>query len=335
MPAVSVIVPCRNERETIVRLLAALRDQDFPPSEMEVVIADGMSTDGTRQAVREYASSNPGLSIALLDNPERSIPAGLNRAIQRARGDVIVRLDAHSVPAPDYVARCVETLRRTSAANVGGLWVIRAGGPGPVARAIAVAGSNPLGAGDARYRVSGPEGPVETVPFGAYPRPWLERVGGFDEALRTNEDYELNHRLRLAGGQVWFNPAIRSEYRARGSLPELASQYARYGFWKGRMLARYPGSLRWRQALPPLFVLSLLGLAAAAIRQPRARGFLGVECIVYLGVVVGVSLWEAVRRHDLALLPGVAAALITMHLGWGSAFWVGWLRGWPRGSRKG
>lgn len=330
MPAVSIIVPCHNERQTITGLLAAIKDQEFPLSEMEVVIADGMSHDGTREAVREFAGLNPGLRIELIDNPQRHIPAALNRAIGRARGDVIVRLDAHSVPARDYVARCLETLRRTSAANVGGQWEIRPGGPGALARAIAVAGSNPLGAGDARYRVSGSEGPVETVPFGAYPRSWLERVGGFDEALRTNEDYELNHRVRLAGGQVWFDPAIRSEYRARRSLPELASQYVRYGFWKGRMLARYPASLRWRQALPPLFVLSLLGLAFAAIWLPRVRLLLGVECIAYSSLVAGVAWSEAFRRRDFALLPGVTAALITMHLCWGTAFWAGLLRGWPR-----
>ena len=330
MPTVSIIVPCHNERQTITGLLAAIKDQEFPLSEMEVLIADGMSDDGTREAVREFAALNPGLRIELIDNPQRHIPAALNRAIARARGEVIVRLDAHSVPARDYVARCLETLRRTSAANVGGQWEIRPGGPGALARAIAVAGSNPLGAGDARYRVSGSEGPVETVPFGAYPRSWLARVGGFDEALRTNEDYELNHRVRMAGGQVWFDPAIRSEYRARRSLPELASQYVRYGFWKGRMLARYPGSLRWRQGLPPVFVLSLLGLALAAIWLPQALRFLGVECIAYLSLVAGAALSEAIRRRDFALLPGVTTALITMHLCWGTAFWAGLLRGWPR-----
>lgn len=331
MRSVSIIVPCHNERQTIAGLLSAIRDQDFPLSQMEVLVADGMSQDGTREVVREFAALNPGLHIEMIDNPERHIPAALNRAIRRAEGEVIVRLDAHSVPARDYIARCLETLRRTSAANVGGQWEIRPGGPGAVARAIAAAGSNSLGAGAARYRVSGPEGPVETVPFGAYPRSWLERVGGFDEALKSNEDYELNHRLRMAGGQVWFDPAIRSAYRARRSLPELALQYVRYGYWKGRMLARYPGSLRWRQALPPLFVISLLGLALASIGLPKTLPLLGVECISYSSLVVGAALWEAIRRRDPALLPGVTAALITMHVCWGTAFWAGLLRGWPRG----
>ncbi len=208
--SISIIIPCYNERTTIQLLLGAIRDQTYPSEDLEIVIADGMSTDGTREAIRAYASDHPEMNISVVDNPKRIIPAALNTAIRHARGGTVIRLDAHAAPERDYVERCFKTLERTGAANVGGLWVIKPGGEGWVARSIAVAASHPLGAGDARYRISGDEGPVETVPFGAFQRAWLKRVGDFDETLLTNEDYEFNTRLRKAGGIVWFTPSIRS-----------------------------------------------------------------------------------------------------------------------------
>jgi GT2 family glycosyltransferase len=257
-------VPAYNEADTIGWLLDALARQDIGRKRLEVVVADGMSDDATRQVVRQVAEAWRDLSIRIVDNPPRTIPAALNRAIEAARGAIVVRLDAHSIPAEDYVRRCVETLAETGAANVGGVWEIQPRGTGWIPKAIARAAAHPLGAGDARYRIRGRPGPVDTVPFGAFQRDWVRRIGGFDETLLTNEDYEFNYRLRQAGGTVWFDPGIWSTYYARKSLAELWRQYTRYGYWKARMLVLHPRSLRWRQALPALFVLtSVLGLAAA------------------------------------------------------------------------
>jgi cellulose synthase/poly-beta-1,6-N-acetylglucosamine synthase-like glycosyltransferase len=294
------------------------------------VIADGMSEDGTRDVIRGFAASHPDLSIELVDHPRRHIPGALNRAIERATGEIVIRLDAHSVPAPDYVSRCVDALRRTHAGNVGGIWEIRPGGSGLIARGIAAAGANPFGAGDARYRISGPEGPVDTVPFGAYPRAWLERLGGFDESLHSNEDYELNYRLRKAGGTIWFDPKIQSAYRARRTLGELGRQYLRYGFWKSRMLRKHPESLRWRQGLPAVLVLSLFGLALIATLSAAGRSLLGVEFVAYVALLVFAGVLEAFRRHEVGLVIGVGAALAVMHIMWGVGFWAGWVGGWPR-----
>jgi GT2 family glycosyltransferase len=249
----------------------------------------------------------------------------LNRAIAAAHGESILRLDGHSLPYPDYVARCLEVLEATGAANVGGQWDIRPSGSSWLAKAIAVAVAHRLGAGDARYRTSGVAGEVETVPFGAFPRAWLERVGGYDEFLLTNEDYELNLRLRQAGGRIWFDPQIRSIYFARPSIPALARQYLRYGYWKARMIVRHPRSLRWRQALPPLFVGLTAGAALLAAAWPPALRLLGVQWLAYLAVLLLAAAREASRRQDWALLVGLSLAFVTIHLCWGSAFLVGLL----------
>jgi glycosyltransferase involved in cell wall biosynthesis len=323
----SVIVPCYNEAHSIRGLLLALLAQTYPLEEMEVVIADGGSDDGTREHVEQFSKDHPELSLRIIENPAREIPVALNLAIRHSQGQVVVRLDAHSVPDREYVRRCLETSNRTGAANVGGVWDIRPGNDTWVARAIARAAAHPVGAGDARYRVRGAEGAVDTVPFGAFRRQWLGKVGRFNEDLLANEDYEYNARIRRLGGTVWFNPEIRSSYIARPSLRALGRQYARYGFWKARMLLRYPNTLRWRQALPPLFVLSTPLLAALSLAWPTAGGLLAIEWGAYVILQLVAAVAQALRHRDITLTAGMPLAWITMHLAWGSAFWWGLLTG--------
>ena len=320
MPIVSVIVPCYNEEATIRLLLTALSHQTYPRQDMEVIIADGQSNDGTRHEIEKFLLDCPGLHVKVVENRKRTIPTGLNCAIAAAEGDYIVRLDAHSVPAPDYVALSIEALEKGKGVNVGGVWQIRPAGPGWIARSIAEAAAHPLGVGDARYRFTDRAQAVDTVPFGAFHRSLIERIGGFDESLLTNEDYEFNVRVRQSQGIVWLDPDIRSTYFARSTLSALMTQYWRYGFWKARMLKRYPGSLRWRQALPPLFVLSLIGLALFSPFLSLARILLVVEVLTYSLVLWLVSTVLAVQRKDPALMSGVPAAIALMHISWGAAF---------------
>ena len=324
---VSIVVPCYNEAETIGHLLEALARQDLGRGEMEVLVSDGMSDDGTRTIVEQAAAERKDLSIRIVDNPTRSIPAALNRAIEAARGETLVRLDAHSIPSDDYVRRCLEVLEATGAANVGGVWEIRPGGRGWMAKAIARAASHPLGAGDARYRIRGAPGEVDTVPFGAFRRRWVERVGFFDETLLANEDYEFNHRLRRAGGKVWFDPSIRSIYFARRTLTELWRQYSRYGYWKARMLLRYPRSLRWRQALPPLFVLFTAAELAVGVVWTSAWWLLGIQWTAYAAIVLLAGIVDARRSRDASLIVGLPASWGTMHIAWGASFWWGIVEG--------
>ncbi len=320
MTFVSVIVPCFNEEETIVSLLNALYRQAWPLDSMEVIIADGMSEDETRKRIGLWTVNHPQMDVKIVDNPQRIIPAALNAALRAARGDIIVRLDAHSVPERTYVARCVSLLEAGKGDNVGGRWLIEPGADTWIARSIAVAAGHPLGAGDARYRYSDQPGEVDTVPFGAFRRELVERVGFFDETLQTNEDYEFNVRVRQAGGRIWFDPTIRSTYIARPTLSALAAQYWRYGFWKARMLYRYPSTLRWRQALPPAFVAGLVGgLFIWPVPWLRLLYLLAVG--LYVLILAAAGMREALRRNDWALALGVPLALAVMHLAWGGGFW--------------
>jgi len=318
-PLVSIIVPCYNEQATIRQLLAAIDAQTTPHNEMEVVIADGMSTDGTREEIATFIESHAGPVVRVVDNLAGTIPAGLNRAIEAARGRYIVRLDAHSMPYPDYVERCLTDLQDGLGDNVGGVWEIQPGGNSWQARAIAAAAAHPLGVGDARYRLGGDAQSADTVPFGAYSRELIERIGVYDESLHSNEDYEFNARVRQSGGVVWLDPEIRSVYIARNSLSELARQYWRYGYWKLRMLRRYPDTFRWRQ-LAGVFVLSFLILGLLGVWFPLARWLFAFEIVLYVFVLLLAGFQVAIQKKDPALVLGVPLAMATMHFSWGTAF---------------
>lgn len=322
MRTVSIIIPCRNEEKTIGHVLDSIKQQDYPLDALEVVIADGFSEDKTHERIREFQTQHPGLPVRVLDNPVREIPAGLNMAIRAAKGEIIVRMDGHSLPQPDYVSRCVENLITRKGDNVGGRWIIVPGEDTWIARGIAAAAAHPLGVGNVKYRISGEAGPVDTVPFGSYFRTLFDEVGYFDETLLTNEDYEFNTRLRQSGRVVWFDPAIACRYFSRPDLGALARQYWRYGYWKARMVRRYPGSIKPRQLMPPVFVAGLFFLLCGGVVFPPV--FFGLLAIIllYLSIIMVASLPEAGGRKDPSLIAGIPLAILTMHITWGSGFLV-------------
>ena len=317
---VSIIVPCHNERATIRHLLDAILKQTYPLDQLEVLIADGHSIDGTRYEIAVFQKQHPKLSLCVVNNPVGTIPAALNVAINSARGEYIIRMDAHSMPYPEYVACCVQALQEERGTNVGGVWEIRPGAQTWIAESIAVAAAHPLGVGDALYRLSPRAGAVDTVPFGAFRRKLIGSIGKFDETLLSNEDYEFNTRVRKSGGIVWLDPSIRSVYFARASLIELARQYWRYGFWKWRMLRRYPETLRWRQALPPTFVLGLIMLAVLSPFFGLARLTFLFAIGLYVLVLLFAGIYVAMKHRKFFLLLGLPLAIATMHLAWGSGF---------------
>jgi succinoglycan biosynthesis protein ExoA len=319
-PSVSIIIPCYNEQTTIRSLLEALYAQTYARADLETVIADGMSSDGTRGEIAAFSAAHPDLRIAVVDNPKRIIPAALNRALAETHGEIIVRLDGHSRPAPDYVERCVADLEAGLGENVGGIWEIRPGAETWIAKSIAAASAHPLGVGDALYRHATKPASVDTVPFGAFKRELLALVGFFDETLLTNEDYEFNVRVRKSGGHVWLDPAIRSVYFARPTLAALARQYGRYGYWKFKMLRRYPETIRWRQGLPPLFVASLVAGALLAIFLPVFRLLLAAEIIVYVAALAAAGVQAAFRQKKNTLVIGLPLSIATMHITWGAGF---------------
>jgi succinoglycan biosynthesis protein ExoA len=320
MSGVSVIIPCYNEEATIEQLLEAIYKQTYPLKQIEVVIADGLSTDRTREKIRQFQAAHPDLALKVVDNQRRVIPSGLNRAIEAAQGKFIIRMDAHSIPYDDYVERCIDGLEAGLGDNVGGIWHIQPGASTWIARAIALSVAHPLGAGDALYRIGGAAQEVETVPFGAFRRDIFNKIGLFDENLLSNEDYELNVRLKRSGRKIWLDPAIQSVYHARSTLRELSRQYWRYGYWKAQMLHKYPNTIRWRQGIPPLFISTLIGLAVLSLKFALARWLLAIIVILYTIIMLVVGLQMGRRYKDFSLAIGVPLATATIHVSWGLAF---------------
>ena len=310
---ISIIIPCRNEARYIRQVLDALRDQDF--TDFETIIVDGDSDDETVSIVQQYSAQQP-LHLKLIHNPQRTIPSSLNLGIENASGEIIVRLDAHSRPAKNYLSACLNALDESGAEVVGGAWDVKAGDDTIIAAAIAAAVSSPLGAGDAAYRLNQNQArDVDTVPFGCFRRGTWESVGGYNEELFANEDYEFYFRLRQRGGRIYFDPKIRCEYYAASTLRALAQQYWRYGWWKAQMLRRHPRSIRARQLIPIAWsVLSLLALIIPAL------------WIVW-GIYLTVVLIESIRQSREArhILP-LACAYVIIHFAWGWGSWVGWMR---------
>ena len=320
MVRVSIIVPCYNEESTIAQLLDAIFHQTFPAQDIEVIVADGQSTDATRERIHDFSQLHPDLSIRVINNPRRYIPSALNRAIEASTGEYIVRMDAHSIPERDYVSTCIADLDAGKGENVGGAWKIVPPRDHWISKSIALAASHPLGVGDARYRYSSKPGWVDTVPFGAFRRELFDRIGNYDEDLLTNEDYEFNARIKRNGGRIWFNPQIRCTYYARENLNALARQYWRYGFWKWRMLKKDPTTLRWRQALPPLFVGILLLSAVTSPWILWSRYLLAAVITLYVITLFLSSSLTMKRSTSLWTIVGVPLAIATMHITWGAGF---------------
>ena len=309
-PGVSIVIPARNEAAALPAALASALAQDYAGA-TEVIVADGSDGPAMAAAVRAQFPA-----VRLVANPHGHTPGGLNHAVRAAVHRIIVRCDARCVLPPDYVRIAVATLERTGAANVGGRQ--RPVGTNAFTRAVALAMTSALGAGDARYRLGGAEGPADTVFLGAYRREALEAAGGFDETLLRNQDYALNWRFRERGEIVWFDPALRVEYRPRENLRALARQYCAYGWWKSIMLRRHPGSWRWRQIAAPALALGLAGSGALAM-----AGMAGAAALLplsYLAILATGAAHAGWRRRDAAalLMPPVLA---TMHLAWAAGFW--------------
>lgn len=315
-PAVSVIVPARDAEATLPGALDAILAQDYA-GHVEVIVADGSAGPATRALL---AARYPG--VRRVANPARTTAPGLNRALAAARHRVIARCDAHAALPPSYLTRAVRTLERTGAANVGGR--VNPVGATAFERAVARVTSSPLGAGDARYRIGGPEGPVDTVFPGLFRREALKDVGGWDETLLRNEDYELNWRLRDRGGTVWFDPALAVHYRPRATWAALARQYFGYGSAKAAVLARHPRSVRARQLAAPCLVAALAasaGLLLTGAAAPLRTAATAVPALYVLGLLgASAALGWRRRRAEALLVPGVAA---TIHLAWGTGFLAG------------
>lgn len=316
-PFVSVVIPMRNEAGFIQACVDSVLAQDYPADRFEVIVVDGDSDDASPRLLADY-----GERIRVFRNPARIVPPAMNIGIRAARGEIIMRVDAHTTLDPSYMRVGVETLKRTGADNVGG--PMHAVGGGRLADAIAAAMGSRFGIG-AYFHFGTEEREVDTVYLGMYPRAALERIGLFDEELVRNQDDELNYRLRKSGGRIVLTPAMRSRYQNRTSVRKLARQFYQYGLWKVRVLQKHPLQMSPRHFVPPAFVATLLLAAAMAPWLAGARWVLCAALGSYLAAC-GMAAVGVARRHGWALLPAVFAAFVTMHLSWGSGFLWGLLR---------
>jgi succinoglycan biosynthesis protein ExoA len=319
---VTVIMPVRNEAAFISRSLGAVLAQDYPQELTEVLVVDGMSTDGTRDVVREFRGEHPQLH--LMDNPAGIVAPGLNLALRASRGEIIIRVDGHCEIAPDYVRRCVQHLEQDDVDGVGGPW--ETVGTTPQGNAIALAVSSPFGVGGAAFRtVHDRSMLVDTVGFPAYTRRAVERAGAYDEELVRDQDDEYNSRLRKLGARILLSPDIRARYYSRSSFRSLWRQYFQYGYWKVRVLQKHPRQMRARHFVPAAFLLALFGAGLLAVFDPVGWTLLAVIAAAYMVANLGASVWTA-ARSGWRYFPSVSLAYAILHVSYGLGFLVGLAR---------
>lgn len=310
---VAVIVPLLDEVARLPAFLEMVRGQTLRPD--VVVVADGMSTDGSRQLLADAAREWPGLLV--VDNPRRIVPAALNVALSYVDAPLVARMDTHADYDADYLRIVARTLTEHSeVSGVGGSMGTE--GRGPWGRAIAATLRRRFGLGGARHRVEGPAGPIPHVFSGCYRTEVLRRIGGWDERLAANEDFEADIRIWKSGGQLWLVPEARSTWYVRESPRRLASQMWRYGYYKALTLRLHPGSLQLRQLAPPAVVLGLVG---AFVVRPRW----GIALTTAYGGVAG-ALGAAAARCDGASAVRGAAVPPIVHLSWGAGLLAGLCR---------
>ncbi len=316
LPMVTVIVPCRNERRYIEGFIESLAGQDFSRDRLEIIIADGRSDDGTYEWLLAHSKTTSGLKIVV--NEEGIVSTGLNRAIEAACGDIIIRMDSHTQYAPDYISQCVAVLQASGAQNVGGPW--RSKGKGLVQRAISQAFQSRFSSGGARSHDIDYEGVVDSVYLGCWERTTLLRIGMFDEELVRNQDDELNLRLISDGGVVWQSPKICSVYYPRDSILALWRQYAQYGYWKVRVIQKHRQPAALRHLVPGAFV-GALGLTAGLLWFSTVAAFLFALLVgAYTLFILTASIYVGVKKRELRVIPLLPPIFAGFHLGYGYGF---------------
>ena len=325
-PDLTIVMPVRQEADFIERSVRAVLAQDYPGS-FEVLVADGASMDRTRSILEGLAAVDDRLTV--LDNPEGIVPTGLNRALARARGQVVIRVDGHCEVTPDYARRCVDALLTSGADCAGG--ILHTEGGSREARAVALAQSSPLGVGGARFRTgAGSPRYVDTLAFGAYRRDVFDRIGTFDEELVRNQDDEFNLRLTQAGGRIWLDPSSCTTYWSRASVRGAFRQYFQYGAYKVRVAQKRRTLPSVRSLVPALLVGALgAGVVAGAVR--RDARLAAAPVAAYAAGTVAAAAVEARRDPGAAVLAPPAFA--ALHLGYGAGVWWGLWR-WRRHFRR-
>jgi len=314
-PLISAVIPTLNEASFIDRCLRSVFSTDPVPGGLEVLVIDGMSTDSTRQILKDWCQKQPNLRV--LDNPLGIVPCAMNIGIRAARGQWIVRLDAHSEYPADYFVRCLDTSRRTSADNVGGAVISIALDEGVQGKIVRALTTHWFGVGNSAPRTKTAEGWADTVPFGCYRREVFARIGLYDERLVRNQDYELNRRLIKFGGRIWYDPLIRIFYYNRSSLRELFRQAFRTGQWNPWMWIVAPYSFAWRHAVPMAFVATLLCMYSLFLVVPAlAITVLNLMLWPYAGLAI-VASWQQSSRYGGWLFIPLPFCFLSYHIVYG------------------
>ncbi|MEV5610968.1 glycosyltransferase family 2 protein [Streptomyces sp. NPDC052225] len=311
LPAVSVIMPILNEERHLREAVEAILAQEYD-GEMEVVLALGPSSDRTDEIAAQLVAEHP--SVHTVPNPTGRTPAALNAAIKASRHPVVVRVDGHAALSAGYIATAVRLLDETGAMNVGG--IMHAEGTNAWEQAVAAAMTSKIGVGNAVFHTGGEAQEALTVYLGVFRREALEQQGGYNEEFIRAQDWELNFRIREAGGLIWFSPDLKVSYRPRPTVKALAKQYKDYGRWR-HVVARYhAGSINLRYLAPPAAVLGIAaGLVAGAALTPWGFVIPGG----YLAAIVAGSV-PAGKGLPLKARAQIPVALATMHMSWGWGF---------------
>ena len=319
---ISVICPIYNEESRIEACIQSIIAQDFPHEEMEVLFVDGMSTDRTRVIVGSYSQQYP--FIRLLDNPMHTAPVALNRGIRAAKGDIIVRLDAHSKYPSDYFSVLVNKLQSTDADNVGGVCNTLPAKDTSVCRAIAYAMSSSFGMGNSHFRVGvDREKWVDTVPFGCFHRDIFDKIGFFDEELVRNQDDEFNGRLENLGGKIYLIPQVIINYTARDTLCKMRRMYYQYGLYKPLVNKKLGAPATVRQFFPLFFLLFLVFGGIGCLFSPLVQQvYVGILLLyLFIGLVVGGM--SAIRMHQPLLILLMPYVFLNIHLSYGLGYLTG------------
>lgn len=329
MTLISIILPIRNEANFIKKSIESILSQDYPQDQIEILTVDGMSTDKTRKIVQVYQQNHP--QIHIIDNPKKIVPTALNLAIRQANGDIIIRIDGHTLIAPDYIRKCVEILRRTGADNVGGC--MTAVGTTVFGKVVAIATSTPFGVGNSKFHYAQEEVEADSVYMGAWPRNVFRRIGLFDEELVRDQDDEFNYRVREKGGKIILNPAIKSIYTTRSTPLSLWKQYYQYGYWKVRVLQKHPRQMSLSQFIPPLFVFSLLLSVLLALTTSWEIWLFFIIAISYMITNIASAVVTASKK-GWEYLPLLPITFLIIHLSYGFGFLSGLIKFWNRWGDK-
>ena len=318
---VSVIIPIRNEEKYIERCIKSIINQDYPLENIEVIFVDGESQDKTREIVYKYISEYNGI-IKIFDNPDKTVPYAMNIGIKNAIGDYIIRLDAHSEYSNDYISKCISTLEKTDADNVGGLAITK--GYGFIGDAFSKVLSSKFGVGNSGFRTNASSGYVDTVPFGAFKRETFGKYGYYDERLTRNQDYELNYRIRKNGGKIYLNSDIKLTYYCRNTITGIIKQSYQNGKWNVITSKLCQGSMSIRHFIPLIFVLSLIILPILIIFNPVFTYIFLFEISLYLLLAILFSFRIASTKGQILLL---VFLFPLFHLSYGVGSLMGLLEG--------